>query len=179
LTVSCHVRIENASAQWHLSLADAAGRHAIREIRFPVIPLGTLGDTGEDDVLAVPHGWGRELRNPVVSGSAYKSRYPSGGMTMQYAAYYDPAGGLYFGVHDPNAWTKAAGFEPTESGYVASWIHYPQDIGKPGNARDLPYSCVTALTGDWYDASKVSMGVEAEMGFRRTGGRASGDAAGA
>lgn len=155
LTVSCHVRIENASAQWRLSLVDADGRYSIREIRFPVIPLGVLDETGEDDVLAVPHGWGRQLRNPVVSGGAYNRRYPSGGMTMQYAAYYDPAGGLYFGVHDPNAWTKAAAFGPTEGGYVASWIHYPQDIGKPGNARDLPYPCVTALTGDWYDASKM------------------------
>lgn len=132
--------------------------YSLWNVRTPELALPPLGGDGRDDAVLYPFRCGVLRENPTVTGVQYGSRYPSGAAVMQFSAMYDAAGGVYLGIHDPEASCKEPRVQgPDADNRIAMWYEWPMpDMGKPGNDWRQPGETVIELfRGDWYDASLI------------------------
>ncbi|MBI5386067.1 MAG: hypothetical protein HZA90_15440 [Verrucomicrobia bacterium] len=159
LAVTARVRTDAKQHRlaWSLDAQGQANPWSIWWVRFPQLALSTESSGSQ---LLLPQAAG--VLKPVGRErlSRFHGQYPSGWMSMQLAALYDPAAGtgLYFGLHDPVGATKdffAESVGPRGSIRLAWEIPAP-DMGRPGNRFTLSGEAVwQLLRGDWFDAALI------------------------
>jgi hypothetical protein len=159
LVVTARVRADAAQHRlaWTLEAQGQAEPWSLWKVRFPQVGLSAESLSSQlllSQVAGVVKPVGRE---PLTR---FHGQYPSGWMSMQLAALYDPAAGtgLYFGLHDPVGSTKDFYAESAgQRGSVRlSWEIPVPDMGKPTNRFALSGEAVwQLLRGDWFDAALI------------------------
>ena len=142
---------------WSFEAQGQSNAWSIWQGRFPQLALSAEGPESQ---LLLPQAAGvlkAVGREPLAR---FQGDYPSGWMTMQLAALYDPAAatGLYFGLHDPLGATKQFVAESGAHGRAVrlAWDIPPPQAGQPGNRFVLPGQAVwQLLRGDWFDAAVI------------------------
>jgi hypothetical protein len=133
------------------------GNHAdklIKEVIFPSMKIKQLKQG--QDILLVPKMSGVEYSDPVAKNISYANVYPSNYAAMQFGAYYDVKGGMYFAVEDKRAQTKMLSFL---SGNKSIQVEYFWNVGfKPGTKNSFNPGCRAVfeiMRGNWYDAGLI------------------------
>ncbi len=157
LRAACRVSIAGEKASWRMSVDNPSETWSIRNITFPRISLGRIGDSEEDDFLVIPHGSGGLRRSPLKTKAEFSGRYPGGWCSMQFLSHYDADCGLYVAAHDPFASTKDLKVGVSNGLSLDTSIGWPApDSGVPGNDWQCPGEAVLrAFRGDWFDAAQV------------------------
>lgn len=159
LVVTVRVRSDatHQRLSWNLEVQGQAEPWSIWQVRFPQVVLSTERPASQ---LLLPQAAG--VLKPVGREklSRFHGQYPSGWMSMQLAALYDPAAGtgLYFGLHDPVGSTKDFFAESIgqRSSVRLAWEIPVPDMGKPANRFMLSGEAVwQLLRGDWFDAAMI------------------------
>lgn len=148
---------EDCAFRWHLQVSPPGGEYSLWEVRFPEL---TIPQFAPDAVLLYPKAAG--VAEPGVWDRPFEfgGRYPSGWMTMQLGAVYrgDGSGGLYLGIHDPQASTKEPHFRSNpEAKTLHFHVTYPvPDMGRAEAQFQSPGTFVTQFfKGDWFDAAQI------------------------
>lgn len=156
--VRVQVALDGPASAWHLSVSNLAPGWSVRDVTFPQVTVGPLGDQPEDDYLLFPQGSGVLKRAPLTQSVEYAGLYPDGWCSFQLMTYYDRQGGLYVACHDPLGSTKRIITRPSgdRQGQVLTYQWYAPDMGVPGNgfATSAP-TVVRAYRGDWFDATQL------------------------
>ena len=146
-TLACSLRVDHPS---EASLLDVTP-----------LPLGLarLGRSPADDWVLDPKVSGGLVQDPGRSYPGHSGVYPSGWTSFQFGAFYDPDGGLYFGCHDPEAWTKEIRTKAAGGGVDAGMKWFAADRTRPGNGfRQSGETVVRLFEGDWFDAARIYRG---------------------
>ena len=159
LVVTARVRTDAAQHRlaWSLEAEGQAKPWSIWQVRFPQLALSAESPESQ---LLLPQAAGALKPVGRERLSRFHGEYPSGWMSMQLAALYDPlaGSGLYFGLHDPAGSTKdffAESAAPRGSVRLAWEIPAP-DMNQPGNRFTLSGEAVwQLLRGDWFDAALI------------------------
>ena len=109
---------------------------------------------GDGEAMVVPEGSGVVYEKPCERNSNFKNPYPNCVCSMQFATYYDKAGGVYVATQDPWARRKEFQFKGSTGRLDGSvtW-RVPYDAPGQPNEFDTETSAVLELfRGDWYDA---------------------------
>ena len=182
LTVTGTVRLEPGSplAAWTLG-ADNPTDTSLWTVLYPrVSGLTAFANADEPDELAVPHGMGEWVPDPVKTCNHHRRQISSasrreygkfdvesprsiaytypGMWTMQYLAYgHRQVGGVYFAAHDPAALYKRFGMyaDGADGDHAALMLkQYPEDrLARGGTFRSLYPVMVGLYEGDWWNAS--------------------------
>ena len=142
---------------WGLEAQGQAKPWALWQVRCPQLVLSA---GSAQSLLLLPQAAG--VLKPVGREplARFHGHYPSGWMTMQLAALYDPAAGtgLYFGLHDPRGSTKELIAENTgeDRAVRLAWDIPAPDMGQAGNSFTMSGEAVwQLLRGDWFDAAVI------------------------
>ncbi len=131
----------------------------LEEALFPRLSLRKL-ENGVDK-LVIPFMSGVELANPTATASEIAQQdywYPSSDLNMQFGAYYDARGGVYFAHEDPTGAVKRIATIAKRGDLDAA---YTTSVGRPLDGRggnDYELSGVAAIEvfdGNWYDAAQI------------------------
>lgn len=156
--VRVQVTLDGPSSSWKLSVTGMAQGWSVRDVTFPQVVVGPLGDQPEDDHLLFPQGSGILKRAPLLQSVEYAGMYPDGWCSFQLMAYYDRQGGLYVACHDPLGSTKRIITRPStdRQGQVLTYQWYAPDMGVPDNgfATSAP-TVLRTYKGDWFDATQL------------------------
>jgi len=99
------------------------GPAAVESVTFPgIIEVSKLGESSEDDYLAVPDQNGRLFNNPIVNLGWWGQDYPSGFLNMQFMTYYDKDAGFYIATYDSEGNEKSYYFGRSENEAVKAMI---------------------------------------------------------
>lgn len=156
--VRVQVALDGPASSWNLSVTEMARGWSVRDVTFPQVALGPLGDQPEDDYLLFPQGSGVLKRAPLLQSAEYAGMYPDGWCSFQLMAYYDRQGGLYVACHDPLGSTKRIITRPStdRQGQVLTYQWYAPDMGVPDNGFTTSAPTVLrAYEGDWFDATQL------------------------
>jgi hypothetical protein len=157
LLINCEVSLRGQRSSWRMRVDNSSEKWSIRNITFPRVCLGVIGDSEEDDSLAIPHGSGELRAAPIQTKAEFSGRYPGGWCSMQLLSHYDPDCGLYFAVHDPFASTKDLKVKVADDPSIEVSFAWPApDSGLPGNDWECAGEAVLqAFRGDWFDAARI------------------------
>jgi hypothetical protein len=157
LLVTCSISLAGEKSSWRMKVDNASAAASIRNVGFPRVSLGAIGESAEDDFLVVPHGSGGLRAAPLRTRSGFSGRYPGGWCSMQFFSHYDADGGLYFAIHDPFASTKDLRASVADGRSVEASVEWPApDSGVPGNDWECPGEAVLQVFhGDWFDAAQI------------------------
>ena len=157
-TVTVDMVLETPGLALTLHVANDSDHIAVNRVEFPILSLGQIGDSPEDDQFLVPTVSGAVWPAPLVHGISVNARYPSGWGSMQFGAHFDTDAGLYIAVHDPVASTKHYRVARDDSQNALDVrIEWPApDASVPGNDFEMPGPAVLAVfDGDWFDATQL------------------------
>jgi len=151
---------------WNLQLKNDSD-YLIEYIDFPniVVPYDLIADGGNARIFW-PYVEGCLIEDARLRDSTwlkyipmgYPSRawegcYP-GACSMQFMAYYDNNGGLYFAAHDDKSNLKEIEYYGTEYGIRLQYCLFPGGFGK--GVYKMDYNMVIGVfKGDWYDAAEI------------------------
>lgn len=154
------VEISESQQQANFSLfIENHGSAAIEEVCYPCIwGISKLGENSSDDILILPEQKGRLFLNPSENLNWWSQIYPSGFLSMQFAAYYDNNSGFHIAAYDQDANVKSFSWEKRDNSGIRFGItHYPTI--KFGAPFILDYDVVLGIfTGDWYTAADIYKG---------------------
>jgi hypothetical protein len=140
--------------EYNLNVAGRSSTSLIKEVTFPSMRLKQLKQ--DKDFLLVPAMSGVEYPEPIKQNTSYIRVYPSKQAVMQFGAYYDAKGGLYFATEDIRAQTKTLSFVP---GNKSVQVEYLWNVGyKPGEKNSFNPKCKAVfeiMNGNWYDAGLI------------------------
>ncbi|MGC9317466.1 MAG: DUF6259 domain-containing protein [Armatimonadota bacterium] len=147
--------ISGGASRWRIDVGNA-GPWSIDRVAMPVLSAGPLGD-GADDMLYVPHGFGRGFENPAAAGPRYRGYYPSGSCALPLLVVTDPLGGLYLAAHDARASTREMVTGGGADGGVAMSVEVPApNASIAGNDFSTSGEVVIArVDGGWYPATQM------------------------
>lgn len=130
----------------------------LTEVNYPQFTFARLNSDGRD-ALVYPYMSGILLKNPIVNelSTGQSGIYPSGGVSMQFGAYYDDETGIYFGYEDGLARTKKFAVWSKRGNLNAAWTSpVPFQPNDATNSFRMNGKAVVALyQGEWYDAGTV------------------------
>ncbi len=150
--VTCE--IADGESRWRLSV-DNDTAWSIDRVTMPGVRIRALGETGLDDTLYVPHGYGRSF--PGGTGTRYVGYYPSGSCALPLLLITDERGGVYVAAHDPAASTRnMVSNSGSGAGGVPLSIDTPApDASVAGNDFTTSGEMVIArVDGGWYPATQ-------------------------
>ncbi len=151
ITVTVKGRPDENGISWYMDVANSSETHSVTAISYPTPSL-----QGEPLHLFVPDCCGRAIMDAGERGFGGHYDYPGHNMSMQYFAWWGDNGGIYLGVHDPDACMKHFYIQAGEHrGNLEIWF---QGIGagKPANSfTPAGYIRWEAMAGDWYDATML------------------------
>jgi len=139
---------------WYTDVINESGRYSVAEITYPTPVI-----TGKTLHLFLPDCCGRAILNAGKNGFYGSYMYPGHNMSMQYFAWWGENGGIYLGVHDPDACMKTFTVRAGENegririGFPAIGAGEPSNSFAPGG-----YIRWEAIAGDWYDATMLYAG---------------------
>ncbi len=105
------------------------------------------------DDLSVKESCGLKYRKDPFPAYGWDGHYP-GACQMQFSAYFNGDGCMYFAAHDAACNPKVIELEPVGEGIRLQYRTFP---GKPCDKKyetDFPMT-LGLLSGDWYDAAEV------------------------
>ena len=150
ITVVVTGRIDDRGISWHTDVINASS-YSVSEISYPV-PIVQ----GKPLHLFSPERCGRLIEDAGEKGYHKRADYPGSNMTMQYFAFWGNEGGIYLGLHDPDACTKHFSVDVAENvGRLE--LNFPGiGAGEPANSFPLGGEIRWEfLSGDWYDATML------------------------
>ena len=109
------------------------------------------------DRLVMPFMSGVELANPTTKHSTVAPQdyvYPTAALTMQFGAYYDEAGGVYFAHEDPTGSVKRIASAGRRGNLE---ITYTTAIARACGSQYRLQGCAALelFTGNWYEAARI------------------------
>ncbi|MBQ6470760.1 MAG: carbohydrate-binding protein [Victivallales bacterium] len=128
----------------------------LQEVTYPKLNIRKLS-SGRDWLV---HPWmcGVLVANPTEEQFRYgqEGTFPSGRVSMQFGAYYDDGGGLYFGMEDPLARTRHYSVVGRHGELEVAW-RTPVAYGeKGGNGFDLgAVAALEPFCGQWHEAGRI------------------------
>jgi len=154
LVLQSAMEITGRRLMMNLSLTNRSPEVVVLQVVFPQLAFKRL-ERGRD-VSVEPHGFGGCRRDPVRQNAAYSGRYPSRWATMQFGAYYDDEGGVYFAAEDPEAQVKEFTIRGKGGQLMTSWRWFAGNDGKGGNHFAITgKAAVETFEGDWFDAAQI------------------------
>ena len=149
LTVVVTGHTDDCGISWYTDVINRSDTCSVAEITYPVPAV-------KSDVLHLflPDCCGRAIMNIGKDGFRRSYMYPGHNMSMQYFAWWGNNGGIYLGVHDPDACMKTFTVHAGENeGHLQ--IGFPAiGVGCPANSFTAAGSLRwEAISGDWYDAA--------------------------
>lgn len=150
-TVTCE--ISEGESRWTLSL-DNGTRWSIDQVNMPDLRAVRIGDSGLDDTLYLPQGYGRAF--PGGIGARYTGYYPAGSCALPLMVVTDETSGLYVCAHDESASARMIVSETASGGGVPLRIETPApDASVAGNDYETSGAIVIArVDGGWYPATQ-------------------------
>ncbi len=127
----------------------------IENVGFPMVRLSAM--TPGRDFLVHPRQSGILCPSPTVAATPEPGWYPSGWIDMQFGAYYDQRGGVYFSPEDPTAAVKLYTVRSRSGNLELGWSQpAPYAVGqKGGNSfRSRGMSVLELFSGDWFAAAQ-------------------------
>ena len=101
ITVAVTGKPDEKGISWYMEVINHSDTYSVTEISYPTPLL-----KGEPLHLFVPDCCGRAIMHAGERGFKKRDRYPGHNMSMQYFAWWGEKGGIYLGVHDPDACMK-------------------------------------------------------------------------
>jgi len=154
---TCRIKPDSALMYWNVEVKNKTDLW-VKEIEFPVIVCNQIGENPEDDYVMQSYCDGNLILNPMKN-LGIKDEFPwgenyPGGLSAQLMSFQDDEGGLYYGVHDGNGYTKGMHQYRTLDGINLVAVHlFPYEYG---NDYKIPYDTVLAVfQGDWYYAADI------------------------
>ncbi|MEM1550513.1 MAG: DUF6259 domain-containing protein [Candidatus Bathyarchaeia archaeon] len=148
---------ESPFTKWFID-AENNGKLGIEFISVPLLSgVGYLGNSGQDDYLAVPIYEGRLYRNPLdLIAPGFNQHYPTAWFNMQFMALYDQATntGFYLATYDTQGNLKNFAWNNYGKFGVLAITHYPE-VSFGGSYRSLYPTVLGVFEGDWYDAAEI------------------------
>lgn len=156
LAVEVACELSGGFSRWSLRI-DNSTQWSVDRVTMPALSAGSLGETGSDDTLYLPHGYGRMVYDPTTGGAGYRGYYPSGSCALPLLVMTDSRGGLYVASHDAEASTKEiVSGQGADSGVLLSVEVPAPDASVAGNDFEWPGELVIGrVEGGWYPASQV------------------------
>ncbi len=151
ITVVLTGKIDDRGISWSCEIINNNPDYSVHEITYPSPCV-----TGKPLHAFIPDCSGRALMNVGESGFSGRWDYPGHNMAMQYFAFWGAGGGIYLGVHDPDASMKTFAVRTGEDTGVLTPIFPAVGIGCRANSFSMggvmrwEYLC-----GDWYDAAMI------------------------
>lgn len=149
LTVVLTGRADDSGISWYTEVINESDTCSVAEITYPTPVM-----TGEILHLFLPDRCGRAILNAGKNGFRHSYMYPGHHMSMQYFAWWGEKGGIYLGLHDPDACMKTFGIRAEQDeGHLR--ICFPA-VGAGLTANSFsPGGFIRweAFSGDWYDAA--------------------------
>ena len=151
ITVFLEGTVDACGISWRCSVINTNPGYSVHEITYPV-----PGVLGQPLHLFVPDCCGRALMHAGETGFSAWYDYPGHNMSMQYFAFWGDTGGIYLGVHDPDACMKTFRIRTGQNEghlqivYPAVGIGCTANSFVPGGIMRWEY-----LGGDWYDAAMI------------------------
>lgn len=151
LEASATVMPDGDRLRWRLNI-DNRSEWAVKEIRYPVIPLRP--NLGEGDHVVVPWCAGALVPQPGDRTIRSSGLYP-GSAAYQFVARYGGSGGLYLATEDAGGECKRWELQTSAGRQVTiSVTHLRPEQLEP--RLELPYDTVlAAFRGDWRDAADI------------------------
>ena len=130
----------------------------ISDVAYPSYAFARL--TGGNDTMVYPWMSGVLVKNPMEEQFIFGQEgvFPSGRIPLQFAAYYDDANGIYFGVEDSLARTKRYSATGKRGNLNIVWSSpVPAAVdGRGGNSFKLNGKAVIELySGKWFEAGRI------------------------
>lgn len=128
------------------------------DVAYPSYAFARL--TGGNDTMVYPWMSGVLVKNPMEEQFIFGQEgvFPSGRIPLQFAAYYDDANGIYFGVEDGLARTKRYSATGKRGNLNIVWSSpVPAAVdGRGGNSFKLNGKAVIELySGKWFEAGRI------------------------
>jgi hypothetical protein len=152
------VKLSDSTTSWRLKIDGLQSRWSLREVSFPQIAAGPIGESPDDDCILYPRASGELKQAPLRNTVEYTGMYPDGWCTFQAMAYYDADCGLYFGCHDPLASTKQIITRRAADGQgqLMAYRWFVPDMGVPDNTFETSAPAVLQpYRGEWFDAAQI------------------------
>ena len=132
--------------------------HAIRleSVNFPVVHLAV--HNSDQDFLVHPCQSGVLYPNPANTVAPAPAWYPSGWCNMQFGAYYDNAGGIYFSPEDPTACSKQYTVRGRGGDLELEWrqsVPYAANQKGGNSFRSRGRTVLELFSGDWFSAVEI------------------------
>ena len=151
LTVVITGAIDDLGISWKCDVINNNPDLTVHEITYP-----TPRVTGTPLHLFLPDCSGRALTDVGTRGFSGRWDYPGHNMAMQYFAFWGEKGGIYLGIHDPDASMKT--FAVSVGGNMGSFTPIFPAIGIGCRANSFSLGGVMrwqVFDGDWYDATMI------------------------
>lgn len=158
LTVKSNLVFTGPRLEMSWRLTNQADDILVKNVQFPSICLARLNNGS--DTLVHPRMSGVLVSNPTVEQYPFGQEgwYPSSSATMQFGAYYDRGGGIYFAFEDPAGRSKYYAVKGKRGNLHVSWLS-PAGFAagqKGGNSFSINGSGVLEVfSGNWFDAGRI------------------------
>jgi hypothetical protein len=153
-SVTGELRPNGRRLEMSLSLANRSPDAVLLETVFPTVAFRRL-EAGPD-VMVNPNMFGQAQVDPVRNTLSYTGTYPSSNATLQFGAYHDERGGVYFAVEDPRARTKTLSMSGKAGCLHSAWTWPVGYSEKGGNGfATSGRAVIEAFDGDWFDAGQL------------------------
>lgn len=151
ITVAVTGKPDEKGISWYMEVINHSDTYSVTEISYPTPLL-----KGEPLHLFVPDCCGRAIMHAGERGFKKRDRYPGHNMSMQYFAWWGDKGGIYLGVHDPDACMKLFAVQAKEHRGDLQILFPAIGSGTVANSFCVAgYIRWEAITGDWYDATML------------------------
>jgi hypothetical protein len=153
-TVRSEMEMTGRRLSMGLSMTNRSPDMVVLQVLFPQLAFKRL-ERGRDTSVE-PYGFGGCRRDPVRRNESYSGKYPSRFVTMQFGAYYDAEGGVYFAAEDPDAQVKELTIRGRSGQLMTSWRWFAGNDGNGGNHFAITGKAVVeGFNGDWFDAGQI------------------------
>ena len=144
----------NAASEWTIRVVCRSREWGLYETTYPCFRC--IADANEADILLPSNVYcGRLFRKTgFLPKNWLGANNPYPGYKMPFAAYNLGEAGLYFGVHDPDQYSKDFIWERPEYLRCATIVEHAGTPGKAGTGPKFPF-VVQAYRGDWWDAAHI------------------------
>ena len=144
-------KIDDSGISWSCEVINNNPDYSVHAVTYPTPTV-----TGQPLHLFLPDCAGRAIEHAGALGFGGRWDYPGHNMSMQYFAFWGEDGGVYLGVHDPDASMKTFDVRIADHKGRLSLI-FPA-IGCGCGANSFCLGGVMRwemIDGDWYDAAML------------------------
>ncbi len=151
ILVALESTADDAGMDWRVEVVNSSEEWSVSRLSYPSLKV-----TGEELNLFITDGGGRQLKQVGKTETHHGYEYPGIESSMQYYAIWGKSGGVYLGVHDPDASMKVFDITTGNDACKLEPIFHGINIGAPANSFALPGKMRwQAISGDWYDATLI------------------------